>query len=228
MPGPEPQIPAERRLLEQIAMRVIDVPGLFTIMPSDRTSLDPRNLWSKPIKITLWCTHPGECHPVPEASYETPQPKEWFVRALPYLQTTLRLLKLAPIVRGVLAGYDIKEVASHLEVLEAVCKVVEDEIKTDGIISSDGENDLTHWTTQRVKSPLDREIERLLRKLGESTSFRPLHQVITTDGDVAWVCPAHYKKYYSPSSPKNRGSIASSKVANSPLPSPNEDHLRVN
>lgn len=188
---------AERRLLEQIAMRVIDVPGMFTIMPVDRTTLDPRGIWSKPVKITLWCTHPGECHPVSEASYETAQPKEWFARTLPYFKTTLRLLKLTPIVRGALSDCDVNEVVSHLQALEALCSAIEDELFDKEGIGPISESELNVWRTDRTESPLDREIKRFLLRLGNSNSFSPLHKVITPSGDVAWVCPVHYDRHYS-------------------------------
>lgn len=163
-------------------------------MPADRKSFDPRNLWSKAIRITLWCTHPGEWHPVPEASYETSLPKDWFVRALPYLKTTLRVLQFAPVIASTVPG--ASEIRDHLQMLHAICKSIEEELSRTGTRAA-MDNDARLWGTERSEGPLEREVKKLLLKLGESNSFAPLHKVITPIGAVAWVCPVHFELYHS-------------------------------
>jgi hypothetical protein len=78
----------------------------------------------------LWCTHPGACHPVPAATYQTSQPKEWFVKVLPYLKTTVKLLKLTPIAEKAISGLDDEEIATQIEILDALCRATEDELSS--------------------------------------------------------------------------------------------------
>jgi hypothetical protein len=186
---------AERQLLEQIAMHVVNVPGVFTITPVDPNRFDPRNIWSEPIRITLWCTHPDECHPVPEASYDTLQPKEWFIQVLPYLRTTLKFLKLMPAAREVVAHFDASEIASHIQIFESVCKSAEQALADIDDIHV-GRDNRALPRRDDVESPADRAIRKLLLKLGDTNFFKPLHKVLTPAGRVAWVCPAHFSTNY--------------------------------
>lgn len=182
----------ERRLLEQIAMRVVDVPSLFTIVPTERGPVDPRNLWSKPVKITLWCTDPGHEHPVSSASYEVSLPKEWLRQVLPYLRTTLKILRLMAIVKGVATHYQAAEVAAQVEMLEAVCNSAElaaDDQASD--IPSANESALEGRKTSD-EGPAERAVKRLLLTLGETNSFAPLRKLIHQNGEILWVCPEHY------------------------------------
>jgi hypothetical protein len=181
----------ERLLLEQIAMSVVNVPSLFTIMPTEREGLDPRNLWSKPVKITLWCTCPGHEHPVSSASYEISLPKEWFRQVLPYLKTTLRLLQLLPIVKGVATHYHADEVASQVEMLEALCHSTEIATENQSVyVPPQNESALAKPSDD---GPADRAVKKLLLTLGETNSFAPLRRVISDSGILLWLCPEHYE-----------------------------------
>lgn len=200
---------ADRLLLEQIArrvdqiargvqettMEVVRTPSVFTIAPIDSSRFDPRKIWSKPVRITLWCTHPGAYHPVFESSYETALPKEWFAEALPYLRATLRLLRFAPVVGGALAGGGGSEIASTLRVFEVVCKAVEEELSIVGGVRVTDENELIHSGRHGVEGPNDRAIKKLLLKLGERDFFSALHKVSTPSDGIAWVCETHLKEY---------------------------------
>lgn len=182
----------ERRLLEQIAMRVVDVPSLFTIVPTERGSLDPRSLWSKPVKITLWCTDPGHEHPVSSASYEISLPKEWFRQVLPYLRTTLKLLKLLAIVKGVATHFKATEVAAQVEILEGVCNSAELAVENQANDIAGANESALETSKPRDEGPADRAVKRLLLTLGETNSFAPLRKLVDRRGEILWVCPEHY------------------------------------
>ena len=187
----------DRRFREQMLIGGNDVPGVFTITPINRSQVDPRNLFSRPLRVTLCCMHPGECHPVFEASYETSQPQKWFIEVLPYLRLTLRFLRLAPLVGAPIAGLDGKEVAAHLDAFDRVCRTVESVIAD----ASDPPLPDSHVGLYRripnVETATDREVRKFLLKLGEVDSFKHLYKVFTPDDEVLWVCQNHYKMHYS-------------------------------
>ncbi len=183
--------------VHQTIMEVVDTPSVFTITPIDTGRFDPRNIWSKPVRITLWCTHPGEYHPVFEASYETSLPKEWFVEALPYLRATLKILRVTPIVRAPLAGCDVNEIASTLQILETICKATEEEMGLTDAVDVPEEDRLLYSDRYEVERPADRAVKKLLQKLDQTNSFKPLRKTRTPRGRIAWVCPAHAEMHYS-------------------------------
>jgi internalin A len=76
-------------------------PSVFAIVPADR-----RRITGSMYEIHLYCEEPGAWHRLPgsQGVYAITQPREWFVKLGPHLQTLIRVLKHAAPLAGPILG----------------------------------------------------------------------------------------------------------------------------
>ena len=87
-------------MMHAIADEAKNGPRLFTFRSRD-AGLSPKQLFSRPLELQLWCEAEGCQHPVIEKDkgfYSIDQPYEWVTQIAPYANFALDVLKtVAPI-----------------------------------------------------------------------------------------------------------------------------------
>ena len=87
-------------MMHAIADEAKHGPRLFTFR-SREAGLSPKQLFSRPLELQLWCEAEGCQHPVIESGkgvYSIDQPHEWVIKIAPYANFALEVLKtVAPI-----------------------------------------------------------------------------------------------------------------------------------
>jgi internalin A len=187
-------------LVTLMSSRVFPTPNVFTIRQEQRSLFFPYKFWGRPIRIILWCTHLEEAHPVSDASYVTTIPKKWFVEAAPYIKGMLKLLKIMPIMKGVIEGTDSQDFGVQLRILERISDLASSADETFGLdmpslTAADeevvnGNGSISSY----IEYPGDRAVQALLLELDKARAFRPLAKVTTPYGP-RWICPKHLDCY---------------------------------
>lgn len=174
---------------------VHDVPRLFTIAQLPASA----NGWRRhqdSFELMLWCEHPGEYHPVPEATFIVRRPKRWLRRVRPYASMTLAALKpflpgLADAVAaGVLSSEQLEAVQRHLEVVESLEYTAHDPAEDEGV-----ELVSTSDTPQPAFGAALRAFRTLILELAPSRVFPGLDAYPAPSGEVVWVCERHEPIY---------------------------------
>ena len=189
-----------RRVMRALLDEGRNGPRLFTLSPIDATRrLDPRNLWSEELRLTLWCEHPGHEHElIPEGQYMMHNPRRWATRLAPYALLSLKVLRIAaPIAVGAvgLAEQGIQDQ------WEERFKFMEQLSKGGAVMTSDLEdvsdriND-HQYPISRAEGEGLRAFHDLLAEVGWKPGAANLRRVSDKKtGDILWVCPTHYTEY---------------------------------
>ena len=174
---------------------VHDVPRLFTIAQLPVSA----NGWRRhqdSFELMLWCEHPGEYHPVPEATFIVRRPKKWLRRVRPYASMTLAALRpflpglVDAVAAGILTSEQLAAVQRHLEVVESLEYAGHEPADDDGpeLVSTSG-------TPQPAFGAALRAFRGLILELAPSRVFPGLDSFPAPSGEIVWVCARHEPIY---------------------------------
>lgn len=185
-------------LMNAIADEAKSGPRLFTFRSRD-AGLSPKQLFTRPISLQLWCEAEGCQHPIIEDGkglYSIDQPHDWVMKIAPYANFALDILKtVAPIAAPAINTFfgpkttEAWKIADQLNLANAILGKVPDEIKTPdkpmlerGMVSEPERSGIL-------------ALHRLLNELDPNQEKLGLHRVATYTGDYRWLCDAHYKAW---------------------------------
>ncbi len=192
-----------RVVRKALAAEVPDCPRLVSLEPFDASAVNPTKLWKTRFRLSLWCEHPAYEHRCDHPGYEFSQPREWYVRAAPFLRTTSKLLRLLP-VAGAAAGllsvdrdkahaFELRRVRGEIDLMDSVAKQ----------LASPGPGATKHDEPLLESGDAAglRAVRELLFGLDAARGFAGLRRVLTASGDYLWICPEHYD-FYDPGLPR--------------------------
>ncbi|MFN8433304.1 MAG: COR domain-containing protein [Anaerolineales bacterium] len=173
-------------------------PRLFTFRSRD-AGLSPKQIFTRPISLQLWCEAEGCQHPIIDDGkglYSIDQPHDWVMKIAPYANFALDILKtVAPIAGPAINTFfgakttELWGIADHLSLAGAILSKVPDEIKTPdkpmlqrGMVSEPERSGIL-------------ALHRLLNELDPNQENLGLHRVATYTGDFRWLCKRHYDAY---------------------------------
>ncbi len=184
--------------MNAIADEAKNGPRLFTFRSRD-AGLSPKQIFTRPISLQLWCEAEGCQHPIIDNGkglYSIDQPHDWVMKIAPYANFALDILKtVAPIAGPAINTFfgpkttELWGIADHLSLASAVLGKVPDEIKT---------TDKPMLQRGMVSEPERSGIlalHRLLNELDPNQENLGLHRVATYTGDYRWLCKRHYDAY---------------------------------
>jgi internalin A len=201
------------RIYEREQQReMITCPNLFTIRQlAGRSGVIKKQEW----QIQLYCQHPGNWHPVGEP-YVIEEQREWFKKALPYLQKLLKVLSVvAPLAGAALAVTDVAGDRSdwarqQYDIFENEVKMMDGFLKsTEAVVELDQQAG-EHVRDLPGRSALEPHegaglvlIRELMDQLAEmdKKAARPqwagLTRCQTPEGDIFWLDQEHLQEYLS-------------------------------
>lgn len=170
-------------------------PRLFTFR-SRESGLSPKQLFSRPIELQLWCEAEGCQHPVFEKGkgvYPIEQPRKWVTKIAPYANFVLNVLKtVAPIAApavNTIFGPKTTETWSIVDQLDLTDKILEQ-------LPAEIETPDRPLTQRGIVSEPERSgilaLHHLLDELDPNQDRMGLHRVTTYTGDYRWLCQRHY------------------------------------
>jgi len=180
-------------MMRAIANEAKDGPRLFTLRSRD-AGLSPKQLFTRPMEIQLWCEHEGRPHPVIESGkgvYSIDQPYELVTKIAPYANFVLDVLKtVAPMTAPAINIFSDPEITKkwkdELDLAKAIIDKLPSEIKSSDRGLSSGS----------VISEPERSgilaLHRFLNEVDPTQAKLGLHRVATYTGDYRWLCQHHY------------------------------------
>jgi hypothetical protein len=198
-----------RRTLKAVSIEVSDCPRLFSIGRGRRTLLSRIRVGQMPIRLSLWCEHPGEWHPT-DGSYDVQVDRQWWASVKPYAAMVFRALKLASSLAGAVVdtGIGSGSLAVAKEDLEAMAGLLEDFSTDLTPVDKSVEFDSERIGLSLAEGESLRAFRRMLFEIDETHSFGGLRRVLSASGDLLWVCQQHYA-LYDPGLPDLSNSAAS-------------------
>lgn len=171
-----------------------DAPSLFVLMPGDRRSFDPRELFSEGYQIYLLCQHPAGPHMVEgEKGYPAPQDREWWRQVRPWLHRLTKLLKFVPELSGAAKAYDeqwYKSIELSMEVYSAAAEALPafdprpEQLTRRELVGAMGANIEPEGAALRA-------LHTYLRQADKTQHWCGLQKVVTNDGNILWLCAEH-------------------------------------
>lgn len=195
-------------LLQALTDEAKEGPRLFSLVPVNRSSFNPKSWTSAKFRLTLWCEHSRL--PLPELNkqdkknakrgfYEIELKREWVKKAAPYLKFvgatwSLALPVAASAIKISIDEAAFKEIEDQLdfgkECLEAT---VEGGEKMNDWLGQDGSLKLEHGEAIRAQGAILRELQALVKK--EDISFGGLVRVRNKRQEFLWVHPQFESEY---------------------------------
>ncbi|MFZ4661008.1 MAG: COR domain-containing protein [Caldilineaceae bacterium] len=182
-------------MMHAIADEAKHGPRLFTFR-SREAGLSPKQLFSRPITLQLWCEAEGCQHPLFEkdkGNYEIEQPRKWVTEIAPYATFVLGLLKtVAPIAAPAINTFfgakttETWGITDHLDFANSILDQLPADIKSPD----------RPLTERGIVSEPERSgilaLHRLLNEIDPTQDRLGLHRVATYTGDYRWLCQHHY------------------------------------
>ncbi|KAF9345961.1 hypothetical protein BGX34_004326, partial [Mortierella sp. NVP85] len=183
------------------------IPRLFIVLPEDASSRNPLNPLSNKFRLYFLCEcgehtksvntkTPHHIHLAKHEGYEIARPKEFFERWGPWVLTVLQMLKYGLTVEGVAVpalaqlippgtpGQVTESLESLKDSLEPGMDQVIDYIEK--VSAKQGNEE----ASKGAASPL----ESFLRKKDSTKVLGNLYKILTSEGEVKWVCIDHYRE----------------------------------
>ncbi|MGA3541559.1 COR domain-containing protein [Micromonosporaceae bacterium DT194] len=181
-----------RAALNILSAEVVDCPRLFSLYPTDRSAIVERFSFRQSMTLQLWCEEPGEHHPVGDAKYTFKPSKEWFVQVSPYLKAVLKILSIAgPIaiaaVGASLTEQDLVKTKPDLDLMKALVDKLP-QLDVD-------EAPALHRESGWAEGAGLRALRGLLLDLDPNLQYGGMRRVISSSGDLLWVCERHHRTY---------------------------------
>ena len=192
-----------RALLRLTSTEMPDCPRLFTLVPAPigwvKRQINKMRGY-RSYRIVLWCEHPGNEHPWPDAQYDFRRPQEWLETVGPYLAAVTKLLKaMLPVAGAIIDAARSSswsaQTSKDLQVMESVVAALPDEAVGDKVaeLAKGGR----HRAGHRAAGAELRAVRALLIDLDPAMRFGDLRRVVAPAGEYLWVCPGgdHYRAY---------------------------------
>ncbi len=196
-----------RRVLKAVGTEVTDCPRIFSLREGKRTIKSVMRVGQMPVRLTLWCEHPGEWHPV-DHHYDFPVDRQWWSAVKPYASVVLRSLRLIGALSGTVvdtglvsvdSGFAQTEIAGMSGVLKELPPAVEEGDKA-ALLPARTSLSVAEGESLRA-------FRRQLFLIDPQQSFGGLRRVHSAAGDLLWVCSSHYP-LYDPGLPVLEGDFA--------------------
>ena len=188
-----------RAVLDPARKELERAPCMFTITPDTPGGW---NVWSKAVenrvRVTCWCEHPDGPH-IPEddegnptSEYILTAPKDWLVKAAPYISWAAFLLKAFIPVGGSVAKAGLDEMLSSD--LKTQIDIIGDASKAipTGKLEVGRRDNLESMSNHRPKIVALRHIhDALLAQVPEGKQWGELQATPTKSGELLWLCAKH-------------------------------------
>lgn len=167
-------------------------PSTFLFKSGDK----PENLISNlPLELHLLCQNPKQIHPatIPIGGdkqytpYTIQRPKEWLIRALPYVKALSQLVSYAPIIPNSPFANAADLTEKCLEHMEYFVQQVDNLAEASTLptmYAYDGEIAVDGAQLRSFRSMLD--------KIDPSHNWQGLKKWLSPEGHYLWLCPHHY------------------------------------
>jgi GTPase SAR1 family protein len=185
-------------MMRAIADEAKHGPRLFTLRASD-TKLTPKQLFSQPFELQLWCEAEGCQHPVMEKGrgiYEIDATREWVGNVAPYANFALGVLNTvvpaaAPAINTFFGPDTTKTwgVKDQLSLTKSLLGALPAEIKPEDRSS------LRRDMLQEAERSGILALHSMLRELDPNHERLGLHRITTYTGDYRWLCKDHYEAW---------------------------------
>lgn len=183
----------------QMAKLNAECPNTFLIMPGDRSSFNPKNLFNTEYTLYLLCQHPANPHIVRgEEGYRITMAEAWLAKAAPWLKRLTEYLRYIPKGKGIAEAYDEdiwQSIKTSLDVFEAIIEevpAVEDIERIERLPPSQG-----RFGEHNVEGAALRALYRFLLEVDEEQHWCGLHKTPTNDGNIFWLCDEHREEHKS-------------------------------
>jgi internalin A len=185
-----------RRVHQIVGTEVTDCPRLFTLAPARPAGVKRALIHQAHYRLTLWCEHPGYEHPWEPATYNLDLPQEWFTRIAPYAALVSHALQLIVPLAGAVAIAALPtaqqtSAQNHLEVMKAIVAdlpTTQEARAEDSLAGSAGQLTAAEGAALRA-------IRAVIFEHDQLRAFGGLRRVQAPEGDLLWVCAAHYPDY---------------------------------
>jgi Leucine-rich repeat (LRR) protein len=198
-------------VLKALASETREGPRLFTLEPVEDSQWYRQwdNVLKRRYHLQLWCEAEGCQHPVEEegkGKYELAIPKEWLVKAKPYISTTSKMLKVIgtlglPSANWLFGEEEVKEAGwdNVLTLAKGVGSELTPEIKGQKLLSQQ-EMSWEEWRAGLL-SEEERagllQLQQILREKDPNHQHLGLTRLPTPQGEFRWLCKKHYDDYVS-------------------------------
>lgn len=183
-------------------------PSLFTILPEQGTWR--QSLTKKRVRITCWCEHPDGPHPqTPIGSNDPPDyvlsfPKDWLIKAVPYVSWGVMLLKAFVPLAGTVVSQGLSlnagdALSQQIDLMKGLSSAL-----PSGKLEIDAARDIDYepgktlsGTYRRSERP---ELESLMQihellldeqQVPKSQRWGGLRPVQAKSGEILWLCREH-------------------------------------
>jgi hypothetical protein len=174
-------------------------PNVFLLKPKNRNKWDPRNLFSEPYVMQLYCQSPQGWHATAWEK-EINKTREWWLKLYPLLSSLMEMMKFAtPIVKAIspvgVPETILTDFNNNLEIMkEFTNKLPEVGFSKEIELMY---KDIDSRPNEAVDSAL-RILYYLLDEIDPVHEWGGLAPVFTPDGNLLWLCSEHKKEYLSP------------------------------
>ena len=183
------------RMMLALSDEAKDGPRLFSFLPVDRSSFNPRGWVRQRFRLTLWCEHARLPLPIinedgdTRGVYEIEIERVWFETVKPYLRLVTRALRLALPVAS--ATYKLDE-ASHSELVrelnfseEVLTATVEGAKEIDQLMGVPDDTHLAHGRAVTAQGASLRRLHALI--VEKDPAFGGLERVLADHRRFVWV-----------------------------------------
>lgn len=185
-------------MMRAIADEAKHGPRLFTFAGVE-AKWSIKEIFSRPMKLQLWCEAEGCQHPVMEKGkgvYEIKQTREWVTKIAPCANLILSVLKtVAPMAGSAINVFfgekttETWKIADQLDLAKEIIDKFPEEIKI-----SDRRS-LQRGMLNKLERSGILALHRFLNEVDPTQSKLGLHRVATYTGDFRWLCEQHYQAW---------------------------------
>ncbi|MFN8496069.1 MAG: COR domain-containing protein [Caldilineaceae bacterium] len=172
-----------------------EAPSTFLLMPGERSTFNPRNLFDTDFTLYLLCQHPAGPHLVKgEKGYPLPHGRDWWSKVAPWLRELVKYLKYVPKASGIAETYDqtyYKTIELNVEVFKTAIDIIPE--FTDDLARHEMERMVDLGRPMEVQGAALRALHIFLKEADPTAHWCGLRKVATNDGNVLWLCAEHAK-----------------------------------
>jgi len=187
------------RTYNQILEQDYRCPNVFLLKPKSRKRWNPKNLFSEPYVMQLYCQSHHGWHATTWEK-EIDKPREWWLEFSPWLSRLIELMEFAvPMVKAVphmdIPDDTFSEFQKNYDIMKEITNRLPE------VVFSRDIDDMTRYKDSRpieAVGPALRLLSNILHELDPLHEWGGLDHQITPDGNLLWLCPEHKEEYLSP------------------------------
>jgi internalin A len=174
-----------------------ECPNTFFLIPGSHTPFNPKNWFSHDYKLYLMCQHPQGPHCLAEMDgYDLRPSRDWWVTVSPWLKYLITFLKFGvPMIQAVgnvVDALDFKQVEAQLKLLELITEDLPE--ITEGKPMRTTESQM-YFRQGHTIDPALRFLHSFLKEVDPQQFWGGLQKVVTSDGNILWLCSQHSYPY---------------------------------